>query len=172
MRSGEAPVNPCEPKNQSASTTFLLAQPDLVIVGLVSEADHAGGYQRNPFNFQNFGVNRIDLKRNGMPVPRNGYTPNFANGQYKKNYITFLEQLDCDSGDKCISLTSLEWATGYTLYASKITDGPIGPGTYGPRSKSATGSVRLEVSFAASQNENSKVILLYQMLGRLEFDHF
>ena len=138
----------------------------------MSDADHAGGYQRNPFDFQNFSVNRIDLKRNGMPVPRNGYTPNFTNGQYKKDYMTFLEQLDCDSGNKCISLTPSEWATGYTLYAFKITDGPIRPGTYGPRSKSATGSVRLEVSFAAAQNENIMVILLYQMLGRLEFDQF
>ena len=107
-----------------------------------------------------------------MPVPRNGYTPNFANGQYKKDYMTFLEQLDCDSGDKSISLTPSEWATGYTLYAFKITDGLIGPGTYGPRSESATGSVRLEVSFASAQNENITVILLYQMLGRLEFDQF
>ena len=78
-----------------------------------------------------------------MPVPRNGYTPNFTNGQYKNYYMTFLEQLDCDSGDKCISLTPLEWATGYTLYAFKITDGPIGPGIYGPRSKSVMGPVRL-----------------------------
>ena len=163
------------PANQTSisfDNVFTGALPDLVIVGLVSDADHAGGYQRNPFNFRNFGVNRIDLKRNGMPVPRHGYTPNFANGQYKKDYMTFLEQLDCDSGDKCISLTPSEWATGYTLYAFKITDGPIGPGTYGPRSKSATGSVRLEVSFGAAQKENIKVILLYQMLGRLEFDQF
>ena len=143
------------------------ALPDLVIVGLVSDADHAGGYQRNPFNCQNFGVNRIDLKRNGMRVSSNGYISNLTNGQYKNNYIPSLEQLDCDSGDKCISLTPLEWATKYTLYAFKITDGPIGPGTYGLRSKSATGSMRLEVSFAAAQKENIKVILLYQMLGRL-----
>ena len=71
-----------------------------------------------------------------------------------------------------MSLTPSEWANGYTLYAFKITDGPIGQGTYGPRSKSATGSARLEVSFAASVNENIKVILLYQMIGRIEFDRF
>ena len=93
------------------------ALPNMVIVGLVSDADHAGGDQRNRFNFQNFGVNWIDLKLNGMPVPRNGYNPNFTNWQYKKDYMTFLEQLDCDSGDKCISLTPSEWVTGYTLYA-------------------------------------------------------
>ena len=163
------------PANQTSISfdiVFTGALPDLVIASLVSDADHAGGYQRNPFNFQNFGVNRIDLKRNGMPVPRNGYTPNFTNGQDNINYMSFLEQLDCEYGDQCISLTPSEWATGYTLYAFKITDGLIGPGTYGPRSKSATGSVRLEESFAAAPNKNIKVILLYQMLGRLEFDQF
>ena len=44
---------------------FTNALPDLVMIGLVSDAYFAGGYQRNPFNFQNFGVNRIELKRNG-----------------------------------------------------------------------------------------------------------
>ena len=37
---------------------------------------------------------------------------------------------------------------------------------------SATGSARLEVSFAAAVNENIKVVLLYQMLGRIGFDLF
>ena len=119
---------------------FTGANPELVIVGLVSDADLAGSYQRNPFNFQNFGVSRIELKRNGTSVPRGGYTPNFANGQYLKAYMTFLQELECDTGDTRISLTPSEWANGYTLYAFKITDGTIGPGTYGPQSKSATGS--------------------------------
>ena len=151
---------------------FTGALPDLVIVCLMSDADFAGGYQRNPFNFQNFGINRMELKRNGTSVPGNGYTPNFANGRYTKDYMTFLEQFECDTGDKCISLTPAEWANGYNLYAFKITDGPIGPGTIGPRSKSATGSARLEVAFAAAPNENIKVILVYQMLGRFEFDKY
>ena len=81
------------------------ALPDLVIVGLVSDADLAGGYQRNPFNFQNFGVNRIEMKRNGTSRPSEGYTPNFANGQYIKAYMTFLQELECDTGDKSVSLT-------------------------------------------------------------------
>ena len=139
------------------------ALPDLVIVGLVSDADLAGGYQKSPFTFQNFGVNRIELKRNGTsrPVRPGGAmarpdTPNLANGQYIKDYMTLLQELECDTGDKSVSLTPSEWANGYTLYAFKITNGPIGPGTYGPRSKSATGSARLEVSLAATVNETSR----------------
>ena len=33
---------------------FTGALPNLVVVCLVSDADLAGGYQRNPFNFRNF----------------------------------------------------------------------------------------------------------------------
>ena len=99
--------------------------PDLVVVGLMSDADLAGGYQRNSFNYQNFGVNRIELKRNGTPRPTEGDTPNFANGQYKKAYSTFLQERECDTGDKSVSLTASEWANRYTLYSFKITDGPI-----------------------------------------------
>ena len=43
---------------------------------------------------------------------------------------------------------------------------------YGPGSKSATGSARLEVSFAAAVNESIKVGLFYHVLGRFEFDRF
>ena len=87
-------------------------------------------------------------------------------------YSTFLQELECDTWDKIVSLTPSEWANEYTLYAFKITDGPIGPGTYGPRSKSVTGSASLVISFAAAVNGNIKVIINYQMLVRIEFDKF
>ena len=121
------------------------ALPDLVIVGLISDADLAGGYQRNSFYFQNFGLNRIKLKRNGTSVPRGSYTSNFANGQYLKVYPTFLQKLECDTGDKSINLTPFEWANGYMSYAFKITYGLIGFNTYGPQPQSITKSARLEV---------------------------
>ena len=163
------------PQNQTSyafDNVFTGALPDLVVVGLVDDEDFAGGYQRNPFNFQKFGVNRIELKRNGLPVPREGYTPNWTTGAYIRDYLLFQNQLGFGKGDKCVNLTPIEWSDGFTIYAFKITDGPIGSGTEGPRSKSTTGSVRLEIGFSAAQNRNIKVIVLYQMLGVLEFDQF
>ena len=72
---------------------FTGSLPDLVVIGLVDDADFAGGYQRNPFRFQKFGVNRIEFKRNGMPVPRHSYIPNWTTGEYIKDYMTLQEQL-------------------------------------------------------------------------------
>ena len=80
------------PANQTSisfDNIFTGTLPDFIVVGLVSDSDLAGGYQRNPFNYQHFGVKRIKLKRNGTPRPSEGYTPNFANGQYIKAYSTF-----------------------------------------------------------------------------------
>ena len=48
------------PANQTSinfDNVFTGALPDLVIVCLVRDADLEGSYQRNSFNFQNFGVN-------------------------------------------------------------------------------------------------------------------
>ena len=98
--------------------------------------------------------------------------PNFAKWQYLKAYMTFLQEHECDTGNKSVSLIPSNFANGYTLYAFNIIDGPIGPGTYNLQSKSATESARLEVSFAAAVNNNIKVVLLYKMLIRLEFDRF
>ena len=82
--------------------------PDLVVIGILDDADFAGGYPHNPFNFQNFGVNRIELRRNGMPVHLYSYTPNFENGQYIRVYQDMQHQLCFGKGNKCVSLTSTE----------------------------------------------------------------
>ena len=162
---------PAQQMNWNFDNLFTGNLPDLVVIGLVSDTDNAGGYQTNPFNFRPFGVNRVEMRRNGEMVPSMGYTPNFTNGQYIKDYMMMQDQLGFRKGDKCVNLTPSEWADGYTIYAFKITDGPIGSGNEGPRSRSNTGSLRLDIGFAAGQVA-IKVIVLSQSLGVIEIDEF
>jgi len=117
----------------SVDNLFSGALPDRVIIGFVDDRDFAGAYGRNPFNFQRFNVSNIQFKRNGTPVPREGYKQTFGDSKYMRSYLTFQDQLGGINGDKCAALTPNEWANGYTLYAFKITDGPIGSGTTSPR---------------------------------------
>ena len=67
-------------------------------------------------------------------------------------------------------MTPTVLANGYTFYAFKMTDGLIGSGTKGPRFRVTTGSLRLEIGFAAPQNTKIKLIILFQNLGMLEFN--
>ena len=57
---------------------FTGGQPELVVMGFVSDTAFAGNYTENPFNVKNFKIKQIDLFLNGMPVPRFGYQPNFT----------------------------------------------------------------------------------------------
>ena len=67
---------------------FTGALPDLVVVGMVHQDHFAGAYAHNPFNFQNFGLTRMEMKRNGISVPREGYKPDFTahSSKYIKAY--------------------------------------------------------------------------------------
>ena len=114
----------------------------------------------------------MDLFRNGMRVPRFGYQPNFTKKIYNADYYTFQEQLGFDQDDRCVNVTPEEWADGFNLYSFKITDGPIGSGTAGPRSHAETGSARLEFDFESAPISNLKLIIMYQMLGIIEIDEF
>jgi hypothetical protein len=146
--------------------------PDLVLMGFVSDAAFAGSYTENPFNFQNFKLKRMDLYANGNKVSQMGYRPDFTKKLYNDAYFTFQEQLGFDQGDRCANITPEEWANGFNLYSFKITDGPIGSGTAGPRSHSETGSARLEVDFETPPAANLKLIIMHQYLGIIEVDEY
>jgi hypothetical protein len=146
--------------------------PDLVLMGFVSDAAFAGSYTDNPFNFQNFKVKRLDMFANGNRVSQMGYRPDFNKKLYEDAYFTFQEQLGFDQGDRCVNITPDEWANGFNLYSFKITDGPIGSGTAGPRSHSETGSARLEIDFETPPTANLKLIIMHQYLGIIEVDEY
>ena len=69
-----------------------------------------------------------------------------------------------------MNLTPDEWAKGYTLYVFKITDGPIGSGTEGPRSAASSGSSRLKITLSAGQAAPIKVIVFSLGLGFIKID--
>ena len=142
--------------------------PDLVVLALIADADMAGGYQRNPFNFQNFDLNYLALKANGEQVPRLAHRPDFANKDYINSYIAVLSALGYDIGPNCWDLTPQEWANGYTIFAFKITPGPIGTIRSPPR----TGSIRLELKFSSATGANINVLLLSQQPAELQIDKF
>lgn len=163
---------PANSQSISLDNLFSGPLPDLVVMGFVADDAHAGSYTRNPFNFQNFRLKRIELLRNGTKVPRYGYTPAFATNNYNKDYLSFQAQLGFANGERCVNLTPEQWSNGFTLYAFKLTDGPIGSGTVGPRSHSSTGSVRVEFEFEVAPTANLKLIVMSQTLGILEVDQF
>ena len=112
------------------------------------------------------------MLRNGMQPPRYGYTPNFTNNQYIKDYNTFLCLLNLFKGDKSVALTSKEFSNGYTLYVFKTTDEPIGPGAKTLRSCIFIAKLRLSIGFSQPYNQSIKVILYSQSVEFIDINQF
>ena len=127
-----------------------------------------GGYQTNPFHFQNFGANYLCMQANGEQIPRLAYQPNFAGRDYIRSYFVVLEALGFDIGPNCWDLTPEEWANGYNIYAFKITPGPIGT----VRRPAPLGAARLEIKFSNQTPENISVLLLSQHCPEIEIDKY
>ena len=142
--------------------------PDLIILGLISDANMTGGYQRSPFNFENFGVNYLCMQANGEQIPRLAYQQNFQTLDYISSYYGVLEALGFDIGPTCWDLTPAEWANGYNLYAFKITPGPIGS----VHTPTRVGSIRLSIKFAQATVANISVLLLSQQGAELQIDKY
>ena len=148
--------------------------PDRIIIGLVDEEAFSGQYTRNPFNFKHFNISRFELQRNGISCPRLPYQPNFNNAtrDYFAEYLQFQEQCGFAFSDKCVLLTPEQWANGYTVFAFKVTDGPIGPGDIAPRSRSSQGNITIDLKFADPTPNNLKLVILSEAPGILEIDQF
>ena len=151
---------------------FQGAIPDLVVCAFVADDAFAGSYTKNPFNFQNVKLKRVDMIANATHHPTYGYKPDFTKKFINPSYYTFIKAFDMHNGDRCINLTPEQWANGYNMYAFKCTEGPIGPGTVGPRSRSDTGSVTLEFDFETPPAANLKLIIMSQSLGVMEIDQY
>lgn len=165
-------VIPANSQKVALDNIFSGQLPDLCVVGLVADDAHAGSYTKNPFHFQHFKLKGIELLRNGTKVPRYGYSPDFTGRGFYKDYLTFQEQLGYDTGDRCVNLTPDQWANGSTLYAFKLTDGPIGSGVVGPRSPGNTGSACLQLEFAEAPAANLKLMIMFEQLATLQIDQF
>ena len=143
--------------------------PDRIVLAMVTNQAITGHYQSNPFNFQNFGLNFLVLKVNSQMVPRIPLEPNFAvPGDYLREYMNVLENLEYDIGPNIWSLTPASWATGNNIWAFKITPGPLG----GVRSNPVTGDIRLEMKFANQTADGITLILLSEEPATLEVDKF
>ena len=88
---------------------YLGKLPDVVILPMVSDTDISGGYQENPFHFQNFGPNYLSIQANGKQIIREAYQPNFANRDSISCYLGVIEGLGFDLGPNCWDLTREEW---------------------------------------------------------------
>ena len=127
--------------------------PSKMIIGMVGNAAYSGNYAKNPFNFENMNTNFLEVTVDGHPVPDVALRPDYSNNDYVSSYLTLL---DNEMGRKKGLIIKLnEYPDGYTLYLLDIE-------SFLSRkilSKSKSGHVRINASFASPLQETINVIV-------------
>ena len=139
--------------------------PKRIICAMVRDTHMHGEYSTNPFFFQNFGLSYLSMKMNGMDIPRIPYQPNFATGDYIREYFLFLEGLGLDLGTKSINVTPSDWARNCNVYVFRLMPSGIA-------SIPVTGSVRIEMKFAGATGHNINLLLYSESNALLEIDRY
>jgi hypothetical protein len=105
-----------------------------------------GALNENPFNFKPLGLTDLKITAGGDSFPREGLKLNFTTGDYEHAYINTLAAIGLDTGNRAITISPSDFASGYNLYAFKLAPGPLEHDCYQEPKK---GECKANLSFSA-----------------------
>ena len=96
--------------------------PKRVIMGMVTTDAFNGHRHQNGFNFQDFGIQSLVLRKNGIAVPFDRINYNFENQEYLKGYFGLLFSCGLWNDEtKNNGITLKDYKTGYTLFGFNLS---------------------------------------------------
>ena len=110
-------------QQQTIENLFLGRIPSRLMVGFVEHAAFSGAMNKNPFNFQNFGLNHLAIFKCGEQVSSRPYNPVF--GQNNPSYVIPYIMSFFGTGNHladdgyCVNLEG--WQHGYCIYPFDLT---------------------------------------------------
>ena len=131
--------------------------PKFLAIMMVTNEAFNGDMKKNPFNFQHFNLNKIQLFRDTISIPGRAFTPDFGNNLFLRGYINTMKALQYYKTDDTNGLTPDEFKGGYAIYAFDLTaDNDV---TSTVRDSLSTNNLRLELSFEANLAETVNVLM-------------
>ena len=95
--------------------------PKMIMVAMIENDALNGSYEKNPFRFQHFNLNKLALYRDGICISGQAFHPDFDNQIYFRDYLHTMRAFNYYNTDETNGLTPAEWAKGYTVYAFDLT---------------------------------------------------
>lgn len=131
--------------------------PQRIIIGLVDNEAFIGAYNRNPFNFQNFGLNEIAVYIDGqMNNQIKPLKPDFQHNQYTESYLSIFSAVGKLHSDEGNSIKISEFPAGYCLYGFDLSP-DLNEGPFFNLIK--TGTVRLAIKLREALDRAISVVV-------------
>lgn len=145
-------------QGKSLDNIFLGQVPKRCIVGFVNNVAFNGSLTKNPFDFNNFGLNTFSLYIDGQQIPSKALQPTFDNNNFTSAYHTLFSGTGIHFLNEGNSISREDFANGYCLLAFDLTP-DLSANTTSHWNLIRHGSVRLEVRFesALTQTVNCMV---------------
>ena len=157
---------PSGTQNYIKDRLFPAQTPKMLIVGCLEHAAFNGDFEKNPFNFQHFDINKIGLYRDGELVPGQIFTPDFTKDHYLRSYVNTMSCLNYFNTDDSNGMTLEHFEKGYTLFAFDLTPDAECNAPY--RSIHFNSSLRLELNFSKGHKLPITVMLFAVFDSHLE----
>ncbi len=135
---------------------FLGQLPKRLVIGMVNNQGFAGALDKNPYNFEHFGINFMQLYTDGEPVLAKPLRLNMNDGNYLDAYELMSNAFDKFDGEKSSIIKREDWPRGYSLFSFDLTPDYNGEDHY---ALIKHGNLRLEMNFDTALAHTVNVIV-------------
>ena len=117
---------------------------------------YAGSFEKNPYNFQHFNLNHLQMYIDGEPVRNRPLRPNIEQKQYLLCYETLYRGLNRLDGDRGSIIKRSDWDKGYALFAFDLTPDMDTDDHY---ALIKHGNLRLDIEFAEALDDTISILV-------------
>lgn len=161
------------------SNVFQDRIPSQLVIAFVLNSSYSGAFDKNPFNFQNFDINFLNLIVNGKSMPyqepfRLDYSSDEEStgwlsrkGAFVRAFLSTVASTGRYLKDEGIDINLKEFKTGYNIYCFNL-DPAFDRSTQQPLSQG--GNLKVEVNFSVPLPDNVSVIFYGNFPKTLEVD--
>lgn len=142
--------------------------PKRIVLGLVANDAFNGTSNKNPFNFKNAKVKRLDVTINGETISTRPYEPDFENDLYLRSYLSLYQGLGKFGADWAPGITFDEYKDGYTLWCIDFTKDQ--EAQLDKFHLIETGNLRIEIQFAENTAETLNCLVYAEFDNVLEIN--
>jgi hypothetical protein len=108
-------------QSRTIDNIYLNHVPKRIVIGFVSNAAFNGDFGKNPFFFEHFNLNFLQLYSGSQQIPTKALTPDFTNNLYIRAYKTLFEGTGINSQDVGNDISREEFKDGYFLTVFDLT---------------------------------------------------
>ncbi|KAK3918858.1 hypothetical protein KUF71_011651 [Frankliniella fusca] len=154
--------------SKTIDNLFMNQLPQRVIIGFVDNHAYNGDYARNPYNFQHFNLNYLQLHVDGQAVPSHPLTPDFSKDLYMECYNTLFSGTGIHWKDEGNGISWSDYPKGNTLFVFDLS--PDLSASEPHWNLQRQGTMRLDLRFAAPLAQPINCVVYAEFQNLIEID--